>query len=146
MNNIQSIEDFCKLSLNEKKRTFEREIDRIEKYIYISDWYKSKSKKIQKLVRTYKPWLLYCNANDSTPVRLFGFIEKSDEISFMVATMEDDEKNSLVIGQIQDINRIKPVTWSDLNEKYISELIKSSDYGGDMIFLKPEMFLILGAN
>jgi hypothetical protein len=144
MNKIQSIEDFCKLSSDEKTRLFEKELDRIEKYIYNSDWYKSKSKKIQKIIRTHKPWLLYCSAENSTPVRLFGFIEKSDEISFMVATMEDDEKNSLAIGQIQDINRIKPITWANINEKFISELFKANSYGGDVIFLKPEMFLILG--
>jgi hypothetical protein len=154
MDNIQSIQDFRKLTPDERKKIYDSEITRIETYIYDSPWYKSKSRQVKKIIRKHKPWLLYQNAIGLTPVRLVGFVEYdggaggagAGGISYIVATMDDEKKNELTMGQIQDINRIRPIHWSEIDDRYIMDLITARYYGGDMIFLKPEMFLLLGSD
>ena len=150
MDKIQSIKEFEALTKEERKKIYENEINRIEKYIYDSEWYKVQSKDIKKIIKKHKSWLLYINKANKIPVRLFGFgIDNqssltNNRIIYFVATMEDDEKNSLSIGQIYDIdNKITPITWYEIDKNYINELKKAESYGGDMIFLKPEMFLFL---
>ena len=109
------------------------------------------SDKLKKEVKKNKPWLLYYNKNNDTPVRLYGYAENNTEnnaknkedISYLVCTMEDDETNSLCYGVLEDINRISSVSWENINNTYIDNLKKSIPYGGDMIFLKPEMFLFV---
>ncbi len=144
MDKINSVEDFIKLSKDEKKRIYNANIESIEKYIYNSGWYKAQTKSVRKLINKHKPWHLYVNASNGTPVRLYGVAgDDAKNVSYLVATMEDNECNSLSTGMIQDINLIKPISWSDIDIKYILNLIKAKSYGGDVIFLKPEMFLVL---
>ena len=151
MNKINNLSDFLKLSNGQKQKIYNDNIKEIEKYIYTSQWYNKMSDKLKKEVKKNKPWLLYYNKNNDTPVRLYGYAENNTEnnaknkedISYLVCTMEDDETNSLCYGVLEDINRISSVSWENINNTYIDNLKKSIPYGGDMIFLKPEMFLFV---
>ncbi len=151
MNKIQSIEDFSTLDSKQKKEIYETELKRISKFIRNSDWYKKRPFHIRLEIIKNPPWQLYKNAKNGTPVRIYGYafdkikIIKRDQpyIEYLVATMEDDEHNTLSFGTIYDIDRIIPVSWEEIDEKYLNELKKAKPYGGDMLFLKPEMFLKL---
>jgi hypothetical protein len=145
MNKINDIKSFRALNQEQKKKIYEDEIGRIETYIYDSGWYRSLSKEVRQEIKKHKPWHLYQTVKDKTPVRLYGLARDIEhKWTYLVATMEDDNKNSLSMGQIQDINLIEAVTWDTLSETYILNLIKARNYGGDVLFLKPEMFLVFG--
>ena len=47
------------------------------------------------------------------------------KISYLVATMEDDESNSISFDVIHDIHRITPVSWKDIDQVFVAELKKS---------------------
>lgn len=147
MNKIQTLEDFSALDSKQKKEIYENELKRISKFIRNSDWYKKKSFHIKAEIIKHPPWQLYKNVKNGTPVRLYGYafdkIKIIKQIEYLVATMEDDEHNTLSFGVIHDIDRIVPVSWEEIDEKYLNELKKAKPYGGDMLFLKPEMFLKL---
>lgn len=146
MNTIQDVGSFCDLTAHEKKTIYSAEIDRIESYIYKSEWYLAKPKNIRKFIKAYKPWLLY-ETKDNTPVRIYGYAEDNfKSVHFMIATMEDDEQNTICFGKLnqQSINRIRPVSWQNMNGVFIDNLKKAIPYGGDVLFLKPEMFLYVG--
>lgn len=146
MNLIKDIESFEKLTVLERTQLFDNEMKRIDNYIYKSPWYLEQPDTIKLVIQKNKPWMLYKNTDNNTPVRLYGYAidEKTAEIIYLVATMEDDDTNSISFGQIYDISRITPVAWKDIDKKIISDLKKAESYGGDMIFLKPEMFIFLG--
>lgn len=146
MDLIKNIESFEKLTAYERIRIFNNEIKRIDNYIYKSSWYLNQSPNIKSAIQKNKPWMLYKNVETNTPVRLYGYAidEKTSEVIYLVATMEDDESNSISFGQIYDIERIKCITWKDIDSNYVKDLKKAESYGGDMIFLKPEMFIFLG--
>jgi len=150
MNKIQNLNDFKRLDYEKKNKIWNNDINRISIYIKQSKWYRSQALHIQNEINIHPPWMLYKNTENNTPVRLFGYIDQgginiknNTSLSYNVATMEDDEKNSLSIGIIHDINRITPITWNDIDNFYIKELEIAKCYGGDIIFLKPEMFLTL---
>jgi hypothetical protein len=144
MEKINNLKTFRALSVEEKSKIYENEIDRISKYIQSTNWYTGLSKTVKRQVMKYKPWNLYINSENRTPVRLYGIQEyKNNEFAYMVATIEDDKKYTLSTGLIYDIDRIKPISWADIDDDYMMFLIKTSYYGGDVIFLKPEMFLSL---
>ena len=142
MDNIQDVKVFNSLSKKEKATLYDNEINRIESYIYNSAWYLAQSKEVRKIVRKHKPWLLY-QTNEDTPARIYGFIMENNIVSYLVATM--DENGGLIIGQLQDIDRIQPVKWEDINHVYLFHLIKGHKNGLDIVFLKPEMFLLIGS-
>lgn len=150
MDQINNVEIFEKLTKEEKQKLYNDEILRIEAYIYKTSWYLAQPIHIKLAVRACKPWLIYKNIETGTPVRLYGYIEQKKEsphskpkISYLVATMEDDESNSISFGIINDIQRISSISWKDIDQVFVAELKKAESYGGDMIFLKPEMFLFL---
>ena len=146
MDLIKNVESFEKLTTHERTHIFNNETKRIDNYIYQSPWYLKQPAKIKSAIQKNKPWMLYKNAENNTPVRLYGYAidEKTSEVIYLVATMEDDESNSISFGQIYDVGRIKCITWKDIDSNYVKDLKKAESYGGDMIFLKPEMFIFLG--
>lgn len=143
MNKINGVDKFLKLNKANKISIYDREIKRIETYIHNSRWYQSADDELKYMINTYNPWKLYKTATD-TPVRLYGFAKDDNDWIYLIATMEDDENNTLSTGQICDINLIEEVTWANLSRVYINNLIKAKSYGGDVLFLKPEMFLVFG--
>jgi len=150
MDQINNVGLFEKLTKEEKHKIYNEEILRIESYIYKSPWYLAQPVHVKLAIRAYKPWLIYKNVETGTPVRLYGYIEQKKEyphskpkISYLVGTMEDDEVNSISFGVIHDIQRITSISWKDIDQVFVTELKKAESYGGDMIFLKPEMFLFL---
>lgn len=167
MDKINDIKSFQALRPEEKRKIYDGcrqkgtfldydNIQHTERKIKEGEWYQKQSKEIKRQISKYKPWQLYHTTKDGIPVRLYGFAkDHGDRIIYLVATMEDDRQslgetlshdqcNSLSLGQIYDIALITPITWEEIDEAYLMNLTKAQSYGGDMIFLKPEMFLILG--